>query len=242
MRPAFAVTPATAAIGIMCKAPQPGRTKTRLAAAVGASVAAELSACFLRDVASAIETVPTEMGRSGYGIYAPAGSEATLRDLFPSSFGLMLQAGDDFGKVLFGAARDLLATGHDSVLLVNGDSPTLPPAFLARAIKMLRQAGDRMVLGPAADGGYYLIGLKHPHRHLFTDIAWGTETVAQSTRQRAAEIDLAVAELPEWYDIDDTETLGWLKAELAGCMDRFRNGGHASATRALLATLSGDAL
>ena len=234
------MTLTTTAIGIMCKAPQPGRTKTRLAAHVGASMAAELSACFLRDVAAAIEAVPTEIGRSGYGIYAPAGVEAILRNLFPPGFGLMLQAGDDFGKVLFGATRDLLAKGYDSVLLVNGDSPTLPPSFLARAIATLRQAGDRMVLGPAADGGYYLIGLKHPHPHLFADIAWGTATVAQSTRQRAAEIDLTVVELPEWYDIDDAETLGWLRAELAGCMDRFRNGGNASATRALLAALSGD--
>lgn len=239
MCPAFAVTPGTAAVGIMCKAPEPGRTKTRLAAAVGVSVAADLSVCFLRDVAAAIEAVPAEIGRSGYGIYAPAGTEAMLRNLFPSGFSLMLQAGDDFGKVLFGAARDLLAIGHDCVLLVNGDSPTLPPSFLTKAIEMLRQAGDRMVLGPAADGGYYLIGLKQPHPYLFADIAWGTATVAQSTRQRAAEIGVAVAELPEWYDIDNAETLSWLKAELAGANGRFRNGGNAPATRAFFARLAG---
>lgn len=222
----------------MCKAPQPGRTKTRLAAAVGTSVAAGLSACFLRDVAAAIEALPAEIGCSGYGVYAPAGTEAALRDLLPPGFGLVLQAGDDFGMVLFGAITKLLAMGHDCVLLVNGDSPTLPPSFLAEAIEALRRPGDRMVLGPATDGGYFLIGLKHPHRPLFTDIAWGTDTVAQSTRQRAAEIELAVAELPEWYDIDDAETLAWLKAELAGCTERFRNGGRAAATRAFLANLA----
>lgn len=226
----------------MCKAPQAGRTKTRLAADIGAFMAAELSACFLRDVAAAIEAVPAELGRKGYGVYAPAGTEAQLRELLPSGFGLMLQAGDDLGKALLGATKDLLAAGHDSVLLVNGDSPTLPPAFLARAIELLRQPGDRMVLGPAADGGYYLIGLKHPHARLFADIAWGTATVAQSTRQRAAETGLAVAELPEWYDVDDAATLGWLRAELAGTLERFPDGGAASATRALMAKLAGAVL
>jgi hypothetical protein len=233
------VSPAVAAIGIMCKAPLPGRVKTRLAATLGASVSAQLSACFLRDIASAIEAVPETLGRRGYGVYAPAGTEGVLRELFPPDFGLLLQAGDNLGDALFGATRSLLTSGHDGVLLVNGDSPTLPPAFLAAGLNALRQPGDSMVLGPATDGGYYLIGLKQAHRHLFTDIAWGTDSVANRTRQRAAEIGLPVAELPEWYDIDDAETLGWLTAELAGTSDRFRHGGPAAATRAYLAVLAG---
>jgi uncharacterized protein len=223
-----------AAVGIICKAPQPGRAKTRLATAIGAVAASELSACFLRDVAAAIEAVPETLARRGYGVYAPAGGELIMRELLPATFGLLLQDGDDLGDVLFGAARDLLIDGHDCVLLVNGDSPTLPTCFLEQAIETLREPGDRMVLGPASDGGYYLIGLKRPHRHLFTQIAWGTETVARSTCERAAEIGLTTALLPEWYDIDDIETLGWLKDELAGNSTRFRGGGLAPATRAFL--------
>jgi rSAM/selenodomain-associated transferase 1 len=228
----------TAAIGIMCKAPRPGQTKTRLASSVGAMAAAELSACFLRDVAAAIEAIPQGLGRRGFGIYAPSGAEPTLRELFPPQFGLLLQAGDDFGEVLFGAARDLLAAGHDCVLLVNGDSPTLPSDYLMQAIDALREPGDRMVLGPASDGGYYLIGLKRPHPHLFAQIEWGTETVAQRTRERAAEIGLAITLLPEWYDIDDLETLTWLKDELAGKSTRFRGGGAAAASRSFLAAMA----
>jgi uncharacterized protein len=223
-----------AAIGIICKAPQPGRAKTRLATAIGGVAASELSACFLRDVAAAIDAVPETLGRRGYGVYAPAGVEHIMRELLPATFGLLLQVGDDLGDVLFGAARDLLIDGHDCVLLVNGDSPTLPASFLVQAIETLREPGDRMVLGPASDGGYYLIGLKCPHRQLFTQIAWGTETVARSTRERAAEIGLAMELLPEWYDIDDIETLGWLKDELAGNSTRFRGGGLAPASRAFL--------
>jgi glycosyltransferase A (GT-A) superfamily protein (DUF2064 family) len=91
-----------------------------------------------------------------------------------------------------------------------------------------------MVLGPASDGGYYLIGLKHPHKHLFTQIAWGTEIVARTTCERAAEIGLAVTLLPEWYDVDDLKTLRWLQDELAGRSTRFRDGGFAAASRAFL--------
>ncbi len=223
----------------MCKAPQPGRTKTRLATAIGADAAAELSACFLRDVADAIDAVPQTLRRRGYAVYAPAGTEQILRDLFPPQFGLFLQAGEDFGGVLFGAARGLLAAGHDCVLLVNGDSPTLPPIFLVQAIELLRKPGDRVVMGPASDGGYYLIGLKQLHRHLFAGIAWGTDTVARRTRERAVEIGLEEALLPEWYDIDDIETLGWLCDELAGTSTRFRGGGRAAATRSFLAATTG---
>jgi rSAM/selenodomain-associated transferase 1 len=228
-----------AAIGIMCKAPRPGASKSRLAAKVGADLAAQLSCCFLQDVAAAIEAVPEHLGRSGYGVYAPAGGEDILRSLFPSSFKLLLQANDDFGNVLFGAVRDLLAVPHDCVLLVNGDSPTLPTSFLIEAIEALRAPGDRVVLGPASDGGYYLIGLKCAHRALFTGIEWGTASVARTTLQRAGEIGLESKLLPEWYDIDDGETLGWLGDELAGRSERFRCGSPAPATRALLKRVPG---
>jgi len=213
----------------------PGQTKTRLGKAIGAVSASELSACFLRDVAATIEAVPETLGRKGYGVYAPAGTEQVLRDLFPATFGLLLQAGANLGEALFGATRDLLLAGHDCVLLINGDSPTLPSRFLVQAIEALRNPGDRMVLGPASDGGYYLIGLKHPHRRLFTQIEWGTETVFNRTCERAAEVGLATTLLPEWYDIDDVETLAWLRDELAGHSTQFSGGGPASATRAFLA-------
>lgn len=226
---------ASAAIGIMCKAPQPGRAKTRLAAVVGAEAAAALSACFLRDVAAAIAAMPVQLGYVGYGVYAPEGAESVLRQVLPPSFRLLLQVDADFANVLHGATRDLISAGHDCALLVNGDSPTLPTRLMVDAIAALRRDGDRMVLGPASDGGYYLIGLKHAHRHVFTDIPWGTSTVARLTLERAAQIGLETVLLPEWYDIDDAETLDWLRAELAGRSTRFQGGSPAAATRECLA-------
>jgi hypothetical protein len=228
----------SAAIGIMCKAPLPGRAKTRLAATIGDDAAARLSACFLRDIAATIESLPQRLACQGYAVYAPAGGEARLREILPPSFTLLLQVDAEFGNVLHGAVHALLAAGHDCVVLINGDGPTLPPRFLVQAVESLRRPGDRMVLGPASDGGYYLVGLTRAHRRPFDDIPWGTDAVAALTRARAAEIGLAVELLPEWYDVDDGETLEWLRDELAGRSRRFAEGGRAVSTRAFLAELT----
>src|SRR5207245_10682807 len=79
---------------------------------------------------------------------------------------------------------------------------------------MLSIGGDRVVLGPADDGGYYLIGLKQDHCRLFEEIDWSTERVLEQTMQRAAELDLEVKILPTGYDVDDRATLRRLCDEL----------------------------
>jgi glycosyltransferase A (GT-A) superfamily protein (DUF2064 family) len=99
---------------------------------------------------------------------------------------------------------------------VSSDSPTLPTAFLRRAADALAAAGDRIVLGPAVDGGYYLLGMKAPHTRLFEDIRWSTEHVAAETRARAEALGLAVVTLPTWYDVDDRDGLMRLFNELCG--------------------------
>jgi hypothetical protein len=82
------------------------------------------------------------------------------------------------------------------------------------AATVLAAPGDRIVLGPSTDGGYYLIGLKRPHRRLFEDIDWSTERVAAQTLARARELDLAIHHLPSWYDVDDLAALRVLMGEL----------------------------
>jgi hypothetical protein len=74
-------------------------------------------------------------------------------------------------------------------------------------------AGERVVLGPAEDGGYYLLGMNQPHAHLFADIAWSTSDVAAATRARADELGLEVVTLPTWYDVDDAASLARLVAD-----------------------------
>ena len=98
--------------------------------------------------------------------------------------------------------------------MVNSDSPTLPTSLLVTTAEILSRPGDRVVLGPSTDGGYYLLGVKARHRRLFEDVSWSTERVARQTRDRAAEIGIPVYLLPAWYDVDDVNTLRTLHAEL----------------------------
>src|ERR1041385_670973 len=109
--------------------------------------------------------------------------------------------------------RELLNV-HTGAILVNADSPTLPAALLPAPIDATRRGG--VVLSPALDGGYTLIGLSQMHERLFADIPWSTSEVHRRTVERAREIGVPVASVPGWYDVDDGSTLALLQAELAG--------------------------
>ncbi|HYK19164.1 MAG TPA: TIGR04282 family arsenosugar biosynthesis glycosyltransferase [Pyrinomonadaceae bacterium] len=217
----------------MAKAPLAGEVKTRLVPPLRAREAAELNICFLSDMAANIQSVSETKTASGLVVYTPAGSESAFAGVLPAGFDLLVQRGASLGERLCNATDDLLKQGYGSVCLINSDSPTLPESILVHAIESLMAEGDRVVLGAAEDGGYYLIGLKHAHRNLFKDIAWSTSDVLARTRQRAAEIDLPVELLPPWYDVDDADTLNRLCEELL--FTSSLNGAYAAPhTRAFL--------
>ncbi len=224
------------ALGLMAKAPVAGEVKTRLVPPLTAQEAAELNICFLRDMAANIDAVSATEAASGLVVYTPAGSESAFDGLLPVGFTLLAQRGTSLGERLCNATDDLLTRGYGGVCLINSDSPTLPKSILIRAIESLAMDGDRVVLGAAEDGGYYLIGLKHAHRNLFNEIAWSTSDVLARTRQRAAEIDLTVQLLPPWYDVDDAETLNRLCEELF-CARRADGAYPAPHTRAFLESM-----
>ncbi|MGE5268963.1 MAG: TIGR04282 family arsenosugar biosynthesis glycosyltransferase [Thiohalocapsa sp.] len=202
------------AVAIMAKAPRPGEVKTRLVPPLSPAEAAALSAAFIRDIAANIVAAASDAAIDGYVVFSPPGSEAALAPLLPAGVGLLPSRRIGLGASLLDAAIDLLDAGYGGVCLVNADSPTLPTQVLAAAARTLLMPGDRVVLGPSDDGGYYLIGVKAPHRRLFEDIAWSTEVVFRQTTERAAELGLAVTTLPLWYDVDDVASLRRLLAEL----------------------------
>ncbi|MFN2452617.1 MAG: TIGR04282 family arsenosugar biosynthesis glycosyltransferase [Pyrinomonadaceae bacterium] len=202
------------ALAVMIKAPRAGASKTRLVPPLSPIEAAALSVCFLRDTTNNIAGVAAEGGASGIAVYTPAGAEAAFDGLLPGNFSLLLQRGEAFGDRLFYAAEDLLSVGYESLCLIDSDSPTLSPALLAAAVYSLSRPGDRMVIGPSDDGGYYLIGLKKAHKNLFTNIEWSTAQVLSQTIERAAEINLEVEVLPAWYDVDEALTLQRLCDEI----------------------------
>jgi rSAM/selenodomain-associated transferase 1 len=226
------------AVGIFCKTPSAGRSKTRLSPPLRREECSLLSACFIRDLAATVHDIARNDTAAPYAVYTPAGTEQTLRALLPASFRLLLQPEADFGARPRQAAADLIAAGHAGAILVNADSPTLPASILRAAVGAVR-SGDVVVLGPAIDGGYTLIGLSRPHARLFEDIPWSTPQVHRCTVERAAEIGVPVVNLPCWYDVDDEGTLRLLLSELAGVRPAFAEpgveGAPAPATRELLA-------
>ena len=202
------------AIAVMAKASIAGRTKTRLVPPLTYEEAAILNTAFLRDVADNILAAAALADISGWMAYAPAGSEDFFRAHLPASIGLVETVRPDFGACLFHAANSLLEAGHEAACLLNSDSPTLPVGYLAAAARALAAPGDRVVLGPSTDGGYYLIGIKQPHRSLFQNVEWSTERVFRQTLARCAEAGLPVFQLPTWYDVDDADALRLLIGEL----------------------------
>jgi rSAM/selenodomain-associated transferase 1 len=225
------------AMGVMAKVPRSGRVKTRLVPPLTHEQASALSGCFLRDVAATISAAARSGSRPirGVAVYLPRGEEQRFEDLLPRDFLLLPQRGADLGERLFNAALDLLSAGFHSVCLVNSDSPTLPVALLLEAALALAAPGDRVVIGPASDGGYYLVGLKRAHRRLFEDVTWSSPSVLAQTLERARELSTEVHLLPEWYDVDDARSLRLLCRELFGQRNvAVAPGGRGAATRALL--------
>jgi rSAM/selenodomain-associated transferase 1 len=205
----------TVAAAILCKTPMPGKSKTRLSPPLRPEECAAISACFIRDLTTTIGELARDGDVTGYAVYTPVGSENALRALLPDHFELAPQREGGFGVRLLQGITDLLDVGHDGAILINSDSPTLPRSILRVAVDALRQ-GDNVVLSPAFDGGYTLIGLSKPHRRLFEDIPWSTDSVYRLTLERAREIGLPVVNVPGWYDVDDQESLRMLETELSG--------------------------
>jgi rSAM/selenodomain-associated transferase 1 len=229
---------ATVAAAIFCKTPIAGLSKTRLAPPLRAEECAALSACFIRDLGATVGALTRDGDVSGYAVYTPAGSERALRALLPPDFGLILQGEGNLGARLLKGTADLLAAGHAGAILINSDSPTLPLSILRAAADAVRR-DDAVVLGPALDGGYTLIGLSRGHAGIFADIPWSTPQVYERTIERAREMRLPVIDVPAWYDIDDEASLRLLEAELSGERPGFAAAGligaEAPATRQFFA-------
>src|SRR6476660_395369 len=186
------VPPNLCALGIMTKVPEPGKVKTRLTPPLTPDEAAEINKCFLRDLAQSITTAGKTSPGLGVGVYTPKGAEAAYAEILPPDFVLLPQRGSAFGERLLHATEDLFKLGFESLCLINSDSPTVPASSFASAANELAKPGDRIVMGPSDDGGYYLIGLKNLDRRIFEQIEWSTERVLQQTLGQAEKMNVPV--------------------------------------------------
>jgi hypothetical protein len=214
------------AIAVMAKAPRAGHVKTRLVPPLTQEEATELYRCLLLDK---ILQVGTLSGVDPYLAYTPPEAQAQMASLAPQGFTLIPQVGSDLGDRLHHLSEILLGRGHPGVIIIDSDTPTLPSTYLLDALDRIQNESTDLVLGPAEDGGYYLIGLKRPCRSLFDSIPWSGPSVLSETLRRASAQRLEVATLPTWFDVDTASDLLRLRNDLA-----TNGSGLAPHTRAFL--------
>jgi rSAM/selenodomain-associated transferase 1 len=189
--------PPTIEIAILTKAPIPGYAKTRLISSIGAHAAAVLQE---RLTARTIETaLAAELGPVTLWC-APDASHASFREL-QKKHGLALaaQSSGDLG------ARMLAAMQNGSTLVIGTDCPALNSGHLQQAADSLGRYD--LVVVPAEDGGYVLIGTREPQAAVFESIEWSTPRVLAQTRARAAAKKLSLREFPPLWDIDTEDNL-----------------------------------
>ena len=190
----------------MLKAPRPGEVKTRLAATVGET---EAVAVYRRLAERQVRALPTGWPVSIH--FAPAEAGPEIRPwLQPHHPGLDFQpqCAGDLGARLTAAFATEFARGAPAVLAIGGDCPGLDGPILQLAQRALATAD--VVLGPAVDGGYYLIGLNAPCPALFATITWSSQAVLAQTRKRIHAQGKTMTELPVLEDVDDAAS--WLRA------------------------------
>ena len=187
-----------AVLGVFGKEPVAGRVKTRLCPPLSAAEAAALYRSCLK------ETV-AKMGGAGFELVLFFDGNADyFRRAFPG-FRLLPQGEGDLGERMERALRTLLVGGSETAALIGSDTPDLPVALVEEAFVALRQAD--VVVAPAGDGGYVLVGERRHVPELFRDIPWSTAGVLAATRQRAAELEVDFRQVGGWEDVDDLPSL-----------------------------------
>lgn len=200
------------AVVVMARAPwTPG--KTRLVADLGDLAGGSLREALFRDtldvvrsVAGVAHIVACEPPEAVHALQAQVGAAA---DVVP-------QRGSDLGARLVNAFDDTFRLGADSVVVIGSDLPDLPPRLITEAFDALRADRAVVVVGPANDGGYYLIGMTRPNPGLFAEIDWGTGQVLAQTCRIATRLGVQIVQLDPWRDVDAPADLERLRREPVG--------------------------
>jgi rSAM/selenodomain-associated transferase 1 len=187
-------------LGFFAKFPEPGKVKTRLAREIGV----ENAASFYRHVAEYVlkRTAPAGSGYRRIVFYTPEELRQRFRDWLQDEE-LRVQRGADVGERMAHALAEMFALGAEKALVVGADIPGLHRGIIDCAFRHLDTAD--VVLGPALDGGYYLIGMKAPHREIFADVPWGTGEVWQKTLFNIKKKGLRYRSVATLFDVDVLE-------------------------------------
>lgn len=193
---------------VFAKHPTPGLVKTRLAARIGNKDAAELHRHCLAATIACVGRVPEVRL-----IVAVSPDDADLGGLVPDGAVVEPQGGGNLGSRLTRVLGNRFAAGCNRLVVVGSDCPQMQPSDIESAFGLLD--GHEVVIGPAIDGGYYLLGLRQARPELFAAIDWSTPAVAAQTRERARASGLRPAELPPRRDIDTLDDLIAVRDEIA---------------------------
>ena len=206
-----------AALVIFAKAPIPGEVKTRLCPPLTPDEAATLHGSFVLDMLERTKLAVAKLQLPFHRYLACAPSSALVFfKIMEERQGVRLldQVGEDLGQRMHRTSVDLFAMGYKQIIIVGTDVPTLPLSVYQEALGMLDHSD--LVLGPALDGGYYLIGLTKPAEELFIGVPWSTDQVLTVTQQKTKALGLSVGLATAWRDVD---TIADLQALIAECQE-----------------------
>lgn len=189
---------------IFAKEPRPGQVKTRLCPPLSPEAAAQLYHHFILDILEEMAQVPEIRLAVAF---SPPAARGFFRRLAPPGTNLFPQEGVDLGERMARAFARNFAVGFGPILLRGSDVPDLPAAVVSEAKAVLTAGQAQVVLGPATDGGYHLVGLTEPQPALFRGPAWSSSTVLTDTLNLARQLGLKVHLLPPWPDIDTGDDL-----------------------------------
>lgn len=195
--------------GIFAKYWQAGAVKTRLARVTGPEVAANLHRVFVQTLLNRFRQLPA----TRVVVVTPWERQSDFARLAGPDWKVASQSSGDLGERMAAFFRtSLLEHEADRVVLIGSDSPTLPVHYVEHAFELL--ASNQVVLGPSADGGYYLVGAARDVPPMFHHVAWSTPLVWDQTVRWLQGAQIPFAELPPWYDVDDEQDLRRLAEEL----------------------------
>lgn len=201
----------TTAVIVFARAPIAGASKTRLIPALGEKAAAGLHARMIEHTLESLADLPADCDLQ---LWCAPDTSHPLFARLAGRHGLSLhsQRGNDLGERMY-HALDTTLQQHDHAIVIGTDCPGLATADILAASDALK-AGVDVVIGPAADGGYWLIGVRAVSATLFREIDWGSDRVCEQTRQRIDRLDWQQHSLRMQTDIDRPEDLARLPARL----------------------------
>ena len=208
---------------VFAKKPEPEKVKTRLVPPLTFEQAKELYTCFLKDAMVQYSRIAAIAGMEIVLMITPESAVNYFHDFINeipelqrsnNNITVTAQSGADLGEKIFNAFSRVIGNNTKQAIVIGTDHPTLPDEFIIEGFEELEKDKVDCVIGPAEDGGFYLLGLKTVQRDDFKDIAWSTKSVFEQTCKNFLASNKTAHILPQWYDVDDEVSLNKMTDEI----------------------------